>query len=276
MLARLSQRGLKNSYINCFVKLAKHLDRYFAYANPNYKLQLQDFTYFKEKRGLEDIEILTFEEMQRIADTPLSDNTEAASRYYILVRLLMFTGCRISEACNLKTKDVQTDRICFRDTKNTDDRWVYIPTELSTELLNIASLEYVFSTNGINPLHDRIANDTIKQKAKKAGVTKRVYSHLFRHSFITNMILAGAPMAMVAQIVGHRDISVTNQYYIHLNHKDQELTMLTYHQLLKEQQPFELVKSRTKEVIEKMIDKGSVCINLSETDTKLVIELSIA
>ena len=60
----------------------------------------------------------------------------------------------------------------------------------------------------------------IKERAEKAGVDGNVSPHTFRHSFATNLLIGGADLRSVQELLGHADVSTT-QVYTHLT--DQRL-----------------------------------------------------
>lgn len=60
----------------------------------------------------------------------------------------------------------------------------------------------------------------IKGLADRAGIQKRVYTHLFRHSYITWMVLQGVQEELIAAQVGHESMALIHGVYLHLRPND--------------------------------------------------------
>ncbi len=55
----------------------------------------------------------------------------------------------------------------------------------------------------------------VRAAAIKAGITKRVSPHTFRHCYATHLLLAGYDIRTVAELMGHNDIKTT-MIYLHI------------------------------------------------------------
>lgn len=64
-------------------------------------------------------------------------------------------------------------------------------------------------------LYDTTVQRAITQVASVAGVSKRVTSHTFRHSFATQLLRAGYDIRTVQSLLGHKDVSTT-MLYLHV------------------------------------------------------------
>jgi site-specific recombinase XerD len=59
----------------------------------------------------------------------------------------------------------------------------------------------------------------VKTAVAKAGITKRVGCHTFRHSFATHMLEKGLNIRVVQELMGHADVKTT-EIYTHVKEKD--------------------------------------------------------
>lgn len=55
-------------------------------------------------------------------------------------------------------------------------------------------------------------NKAIKRAVGKAGITKRVTAHTFRHSFATHLLQRGTDIRTIQALLGHNDVATTMIY----------------------------------------------------------------
>ncbi len=267
----ISQMKSKNhapSHLNNMIKMAKHLDKYFQIN------QLQDYDYFRES-FTPTKEVLTPEEIKKLTELEMSYKFTRFmnQRQKALIFLLGTTGCRIGEAIDLQWDDVFSDHVIFRETKNGDSRVVPISSELYQLFLELPrNRPEVFSSYRGNKLASQEINADLQKRAKSAGITKHIYNHLFRHSFITTMLEQGADSLDVAVIVGHKDPKNTMRYKNSL--LSHYRTVIQVHPLLRKTMTFEQMTIKVRDLIYKSISTENCHISIREENGRMVVELA--
>lgn len=145
-------------------------------------------------------------------------------KHKVILSLLYSAGLRVSELINLKWQHIDRSRMIINiiQAKGKKDRQVMLTPQLIPLLEKYwnkyKSKEYVLNGWKNEPQYsDRSVGEVIKQLASKAGIDKRVYTHLMRHCSFTHMVEAGTDISLVSKIAGHSDVKTTN-IYLHLSH----------------------------------------------------------
>lgn len=68
----------------------------------------------------------------------------------------------------------------------------------------------------------------VKDLAEKAGITKEISPHTFRHSFATHLVEGGADLRAVQEMLGHESITTT-EIYTHLDREYIQSTIALFH-----------------------------------------------
>lgn len=136
----------------------------------------------------------------------------------ILFNLLYGGGLRISEACNLRWKNINLDsRKILVLGKGKKERLIVIP-EVCNEVLKAQKArtnksEYVF---GDEPLNTRKGYSYIQSLGISAGLMNPLHPHSLRHSFATHMLASGTNLRTLQTLLGHESLQATEKY-THLN-----------------------------------------------------------
>lgn len=141
----------------------------------------------------------------------------------ILIILLYQTGLRISEALNLTPRHIGMNKgnaVLFVTGKGRKPRMVACPNNLANKLKsyaydrNLGLDERIFNINRFR------AWQIIDRAAKDAGIHKRVYPHLMRHSdAIERLRQTGNPKALQLHL-GHSTLTMTMRYVSTLTAED--------------------------------------------------------
>lgn len=148
------------------------------------------------------------------------------TKHKVILALLYSCGLRVSELINLKWSHIDRSRMIINilQAKGNKDRQVMLTPEL-LPLLEKYYFEYhpkEYVLNGQFPekqlqYSDRSVGEVVKQIAAKAGINKRVYTHLMRHNCFTHMVENGTDINLIQKIAGHSKVSTTN-IYLHISH----------------------------------------------------------
>ncbi|ELP31883.1 site-specific tyrosine recombinase XerD [Rhodopirellula baltica] len=148
-----------------------------------------------------------------------------------LLEVLYATGCRASEVCTLRVRDLTLDEKTLRCHGKGDKqrmvpiggraiRAIQLYLEESRHILadrNPGQIDELFLSRGGKAL-DRIQLwRLVKRYAKRAGISDEISPHSLRHSFATHLLAGGADLRQVQEMLGHASIQTT-QIYTHVEH----------------------------------------------------------
>lgn len=182
------------------------------------------------------VDVLSRDEIQRMEDAAKTERDK------LIIRTLADTGIRVGELAGLRLADlVERDRNHFLRVqgKGSRDRLVPIP-QLYRRLRRYAdrgrpedaTSDRLFISHRRRPQGDYQPLTTsgvvqlIRNTAQVAHVDKRVYPHLFRHSYATWALNRGMNPIALAQILGHSSLAMIQNVYSHLSPADAYDAML--------------------------------------------------
>jgi integrase len=261
--AFFSGRDFSNENIELFFKTNSH------YCNQTKNNYLKLFKHLGELEGIEikipywpkirnlDIEILTPAEIKKIADVKMKCKFRKKFETQINIRFKAATyalalGLRIGELCTLRWDDLRADCLIIREGKTENSaRKVYITPKIYNLISTLPKKsEFIFGIRG-KKLDRSAFTKELKRRAKAVGITKRVYPHLFRHSFITYHLGQGHPIQWVAEHVGHKRWDTTAQY-THLTLRHTKKVVEGYPVF--ERKSIRVLKEELKDTVESVTD----------------------
>jgi integrase/recombinase XerD len=142
-----------------------------------------------------------------------------------MIATLAYAGLRNKELCRLRIRDVDLggQTLHIEATKTQKDRYAHIAApcvSLLAEYLRErrgrpGDFLFVCLRSG-RPYAQQNLRKTIRTAAQRAGITKRVYPHLLRHSLATNLLHRGAHLLAIKEQLGHAFVETT-MIYVHSN-----------------------------------------------------------
>ena len=185
-------------------------------------------------------DVLTVQEIDSIIGQINLASPEGA-RNKAMIETMYSCGLRVSELCSLKMEDLFLDEGFIRVTgKGSKQRLVPISDraihEINNWLLDRCHVDikpgaepYLFvSKRRGRPLTRIMVFDIVKDLTAKAGITKTVSPHTFRHSFATHLLEGGANLRAIQCMLGHEKISTT-EIYTHIDRSRLREEIVNHH-----------------------------------------------
>jgi integrase len=166
------------------------------------------------KTNAPKVRFLTLEEVAALLK-------DCEPKFQSLVKGALVTGARYSELGRLKVTDFSPEdrRIYIAQSKNGEARNVHLNEDgvaLFRELTkDRESSELIFlRDNGMRWKKSDQGRDMIK--ACDASGVQGVTFHILRHTYASHAVMNGMPLEVLAEQLGHKDITITIRYYAHL------------------------------------------------------------
>lgn len=185
-------------------------------------------------------EVLSIEEIDKII-AAVDFSQPMAYRNRAIIETLYSCGLRVSELANLKISDIYANEKFVRIIGKGDKqrfvpisdialRYIQEYFEYERRYLTIKpnNQDYIFLNRRGQKLTRVMIFIIVKDLAQKAGITKTISPHTFRHSFATHMVEAGADLRAVQMMLGHEQITTT-EIYTHINQHYLYQTLILHH-----------------------------------------------
>ncbi|OQA32129.1 MAG: putative tyrosine recombinase XerC-like protein [archaeon ADurb.Bin336] len=140
-------------------------------------------------------------------------------RNRLMLQFMYGSGCRVSEVTKIKVEDLNLKErtAIIRGGKGNKDRIIILSKEWIhgiKKYLNKKKIksEFVFSKKNGKPINTDTIQRIVRETAKKAGFTKKVTPHCFRHSYATHLLETGTNIRYIQALLGHSNLNTTQIY----------------------------------------------------------------
>lgn len=185
-------------------------------------------------------EVLSIEEIDAI-EAQIDTSTPMGRRNLAIIEMLYSCGLRVSELSTLKISNLalEEEYICVFG-KGDKQRLVPIGEEsidivkdwindrMEMENVKDDERDYLFLSNRGKHISRITIFVLIKDLAERAGITKNISPHTFRHSFATHLLEGGADLRSIQEMLGHESI-LTTEIYTHINVDHLREQIMQYH-----------------------------------------------
>lgn len=159
---------------------------------------------------------LTIEEAQRLINA-----ADANSGFRAVVQAALLTGARYGELCRLRVGDFAHGRVVVRESKSGKPRDIRLTVEAQAFFSALcagrpAGETMLLRADGepFGPSHQA---RPMKQACERAGIVPAVGIHQLRHTWASLSVMAGMPLLIVAETLGHADLRMVTAHYAHLS-----------------------------------------------------------
>ena len=219
-----------------------------------YAIVIRSFLKYLAKRDLEpvsadkielpkveqrQIQVVEYGDLERLLAVK-NKNDVRSLRDRAILHTLFSTGLRVSEMCSLDrnlnfTRGEVTIRgkggklrVVFLSPEAIDAIKKYLEKRDDIEPAMFVGLTKAKKPRATGRITTRTVERIIARAATEAGIPRKVTPHTLRHQFATDLLINGADLRSVQEMLGHSNISTT-QIYTHLTNKELKEVHKSFH-----------------------------------------------
>ena len=184
--------------------------------------------------------ILSVEEINQMLEA-ISESDKHSLRNKVILETLYSCGLRVSELTGLLISQLnRAEHFLSVVGKGNKERiipinealtlliWHYIESERNQVRAVPDFEDTLFLNNRGKPLSRVMVFNIVKKYALKAGITKMISPHSFRHSFAVHLLENGADLRIIQQLLGHSSV-LTTEIYTHVDRTFLTESLREYH-----------------------------------------------
>jgi site-specific recombinase XerD len=184
-------------------------------------------------------DVLTEDEQKALLKAP-NPRYPSSLRNRSMISIMLGVGLRCEEVCSMKIGAIEwmTGKVHIKNGKGAKDRILWLNEKTLEDLRawresrakvvgHDGPDDILFSTLKGKKIHPSYLRQMIPRMAKRAGIAKRVYPHLLRHSWATYLYRETHNLRLVQTALGHSSIQTT-EIYTHLVNGELEDALKSY------------------------------------------------
>ncbi len=185
------------------------------------------------------IETIRYQDLERMLVTPKTV-TIKGRRDRAILEVLFSTGLRVAELCaldryaNLERGEITVRgkgeklRVVFLSDRAKGSLKEYLDKRTDAEEAMFVSYTKAAAPKTLGRITPRAVQRLVDRYARAAGIGQRVHPHLVRHAFATDLLINGADLRSVQEMLGHANITTT-QIYTHLTNRELKEVHRAFH-----------------------------------------------
>ena len=209
------------------------LNQIFCFAESYYHIQSFRIPYQRQRKKDKPVMVLNQTEQLKLFRYLYNE----MDIYKMGIIVCISTGLRLGEICSLKWEDIDLSRkvlhvnttvqrtaVDGKESKTIlwedEPKSIFSKREspLSEDVIKLLMLFYDASAkyvlNSSKPMEPRTYQNKFQYYLKSAGIERKNF-HILRHTFATNCISSGADAKSLSEILGHSDVKITLNRYVH-------------------------------------------------------------
>lgn len=185
------------------------------------------------------IKVVEYADVERLLAAP-KGNSLKALRDRAILETLFSTGLRVSELCSLdRFLDIDRGeitirgkgeklRVVFLSNRAKEAIKIYLDKRQDAEQAMFVSISHGKKPKVLGRINPRAVQRLVNKYSRAAGIPDKVTPHQLRHQFATDLLLNGADIRSVQELLGHANISTT-QVYTHITNKELREVHKSFH-----------------------------------------------
>lgn len=239
-IRHLTGKGLSTASVNNIIMV---LNIILKYINSKYGTAVGHIPLLK--RDKKSVRYLSIFEQKRLTNYLSTE----VNIHKLGVLLTLYTGLRLGELCALQWEDITEDYIVINKTmmriksgdgtkievaspkSETSKRLVPTPKTLLPLLQQFRSGGYFLSHGSLAYTEPRLMQMKFKAYAQACALDGATF-HTLRHTFATRCVEAGVDIKTLSEMLGHCDVNITLNRYVHSSFEQKQNGILQLEKLI--------------------------------------------